>query len=154
MMRDEVAPRLRALGFKGSGQRFTLPSETHWAFVGFQRSAWSDRTALRFTINLTVVSKEEWKRARADHSYLGERPQANAAAGGPAWDERIGFLMPERRDHWWSMGAGEPSEGVAAGVIDAVERFALPELLRQIAGSPDARPSIWANSGRLVPNAP
>src|SRR5947209_7169681 len=58
MMREQVAPQLRALGFKGSGQRFTLPSDSHWALLGFQRSAWGDSRKGKFTINLTVVSKD------------------------------------------------------------------------------------------------
>jgi hypothetical protein len=29
MMREEIAAELRRMGFKGSGQSFTLPLETH-----------------------------------------------------------------------------------------------------------------------------
>jgi hypothetical protein len=30
MIRDHIAPALREMGFKGSGQNYALPSETHW----------------------------------------------------------------------------------------------------------------------------
>src|SRR5439155_1336209 len=48
MVKDEIAPALRELGFKGSGQRFTLPSETHWALLGLQKFTWSDRDRVDF----------------------------------------------------------------------------------------------------------
>lgn len=49
MLRNNLAPALRALGFKGSGQIYTLPDEDCWALVGIQRSQFSDRYDLRFT---------------------------------------------------------------------------------------------------------
>jgi hypothetical protein len=30
MIREKIAPELRRMGFEGSGQSFTLPSETYW----------------------------------------------------------------------------------------------------------------------------
>jgi len=49
---------LRRLGFKGSGQRYELPSDVTWATLGFQKSAYSDSLAARFTINVTVISRD------------------------------------------------------------------------------------------------
>ena len=145
MMREQVAPRLRMLGFKGSGQRFTLPSETHWALLGFQRSAWGDSNEGRFTINLTVVSKDAWEASRADRPHRGPSPAPNAFEGAPAWEVRIGMLASERFDSWWPVRAGEPTERVAGEVVRAVDDYALPEMRRQIAGSPDARPPLWSS---------
>jgi hypothetical protein len=145
MIREQVAPRLRALGFKGSGQRFALASDSHWALLGFQRSAWGDSNKGSFTINLTVVSKEAWEASRTDRPYRGSAPQANASEGVPAWEERIGMLTPENLDLWWEVRAGESTERVADGVLRVVEDYALPEMLRQIAGSPEARAPHWAN---------
>jgi hypothetical protein len=136
MMREQNAPQLRALGFKGSGQRFSLPTETHWALLGFQRSAWGDSNEGRFTINLTVVSKDDWEVSRADRPHRASTPQANALEGVPAWEDRIGMLMPDRLDRWWEVRAGQPTEQVAAEVVSAVREHALPETRRQIAGSP------------------
>jgi hypothetical protein len=49
MLQSTIAPRLRALGFKGSGQVFELPDERFWALVGFQKSVSSDRSKVKFT---------------------------------------------------------------------------------------------------------
>ena len=144
MMREQVAPRLRTLGFKGSGQHFALASDTHWALLGFQRSAWGDSKEGRFTINLTVVSKDAWEASRADRPHRGASPAHNAFEGVPAWEERIGMLV-DQTDLWWWVRAGEPTQVVAAEVVEVVEDYALPEMRRQITGSPDARPPLWAS---------
>ena len=49
LTRDMLAPALRALGFKGSGQHYVLPDKDHWAVLGIQRSYFSDRRTIRFT---------------------------------------------------------------------------------------------------------
>jgi hypothetical protein len=149
MMSEQVAPKLRALGFKGSGQRFTLPSESHWAILGFQRSAWGDSKKGQFTINLTVVSKEAWEASRTERPYRGAAPQPNAFEGVPAWEERIGSLIPGDLDRWWEVRGGGPTEQVAAEVLSVIEEYALPEMRRQIAGSPDARHPHWASEKGL-----
>jgi hypothetical protein len=150
MIREKIAPELRAFGFKGSGQRFVLPSESHWALLGFQRSAWGDSRKGSFTINLTVVSKEAWEQSRAQRPQRGPIPAANGYEGIPAWEDRIGMLMPESSDQWWEVTAGGSTDGVARDVVRAVEVYALPEMCRQIEGSPSARPPHWASqlSGR------
>jgi len=146
MMREQIAPQLRALGFKGSGQRFVLTSDSHWALLGFQRSAWGDSAEGSFTINLTAVAKDSWEESRAERPHRGAVPQANAFEGAPAWEERIGGLMPGDLDHWWAIQAGAPTDELAHEVVNAVERYALPELRLQIEGSPAARPPLWASA--------
>jgi hypothetical protein len=59
MIREHVAPALREMGFKGSGQNYSLPSETHWVSLWFQKSAYSDALRIRFTVHLLVVGKDE-----------------------------------------------------------------------------------------------
>jgi uncharacterized protein DUF4304 len=79
LMRDYIAPRLRELGFKGSGREFWLSSELFWAGIGFQASAWSDKSAVQFTVNIQVVEKDRWAElvaSRPDPKYP-ERPAAN-----------------------------------------------------------------------------
>jgi hypothetical protein len=94
MMREEIAPGIRRMGFKGSGQSFISPSETHWVLLGFQKSTTSNANAVRFTVNVTAASKRAWTQARSEHSYLGERPSANISYGDFAWQRRIGQLIP------------------------------------------------------------
>jgi hypothetical protein len=140
MLRDEVAPALRASGLKGSGQRFELPSESHWALLGFQKSAWSDRQRLTFTVNLTVVARSVWTNGRRRWSQLPEQPGPNwalppmmeSAFDTGYWHARIGELMPGNLDRWWEVNATPDSGAVAAEVVEAIVEYALPEMRERL----------------------
>jgi hypothetical protein len=143
MMQREIAPALRELGFKGSGQSFTLPSHTHWALLGFQRSRWGDSKEVRFTVNVTVVEKRAWEELRATRPHLGARPSPNVREPAPAWTERIGLLLPAGTDLWWPVPANASTARVADEVVAAIRDYALPEIARQIEGVHDARKRGW-----------
>lgn len=136
MMREEIAPELRQMGFKGSGQSFTLPSETHWVLLGFQKSRASNAKDVLFTVNVTVVSKRAWVEARSDRSYVPERPSANIFYGPFAWQRRIGDLLPDRQDRWWTVDTRVSMESVKVEVVDAIRTYALPAIERQVAQKP------------------
>lgn len=76
MLKTLVAPRLRTIGLKGSGQNYRLPSDDYWALLGFQKSTSSDASHVRFTCNVLVVSKSVWDAVRAESPHLPERPTA------------------------------------------------------------------------------
>ena len=126
MMKSQIAPRLRALGFKGSGQSYELPSPDHWVMLGFQKSQWSDAADVRFTVNVLVVSRELWDEQRKERAYLPARPTANRLWGEFVWQRRIGRLLPAGEDIWWEVKPGMPTEQVADIVLRAVEDHALP----------------------------
>jgi hypothetical protein len=135
MMRQHVAPELRRMGFRGSGQSFVLPSEDYWVLLGFQRSRSSSAEAVRFTVNTTVVSKQEWAQARERASYLPERPTANTSYGTFAWWKRIGRLLPDGQDRWWTLSSGSAIASLAAEVLDAIRTYALPAIHQQLEAS-------------------
>ena len=128
MMKHEIAPALRRLGFKGSGQRYELPWEAGWAILGFQKSTSSGAERVKFTINVTVVSGDEWARARKERPYLPERPSANTYED-VGWETRVGALIPGAGgDRWWSVSADSPTEPVAAEAVEAVKEYVLPPM--------------------------
>jgi hypothetical protein len=132
MMKMQVAPALRELGFKGSGQNYELPAPGHWAMLGFQKSVWSDASGLRFTVSMLVVSRAAWEKARSERSYVPARPTANRLWGDFAWQKRIGALLPGGQDHWWEVKADSTTDDLAAEVVSAIEDFALPAMREQI----------------------
>jgi hypothetical protein len=134
MMRDRVVPALLKLGVRGSGQSFSIPSETHWALIGFQKSASSNAQNVRFTVNLTVVSREEWAEVFAKHPSFGAKPKPNVRGLG-GWNERIGALLPEGADRWWQVEPDRPTEQVSVEVVAAISDLALPEMQRRMAQS-------------------
>src|SRR5260221_5989221 len=86
MMRQRVAPTVRDLGLKGSGQAFSIPSDRYWALIGFQKSGFSTSGAVLFTVNLKVVSREVWAKAYEEGPWRGPKPTANVlAAVSEAW---------------------------------------------------------------------
>jgi hypothetical protein len=93
-LRDLVSPAMRSAGLRGSAGRYYLPSLYCFAFVGFQKSEWSTGRAVKFTMNLKVVSREVWTLARVDQSWLPETPAPNTRYPVAEWSPRIGSLMP------------------------------------------------------------
>jgi hypothetical protein len=132
MMKGEIGPALRGMGFKGSGQSFTHPSTDHWILLGFQKSTSSNRDAVRFTVNVSVGEKAAWEDARKAQSWLPERPNANVLSG-PVWSQRIGLLMPELEDHWWTV-SDDPltAERAAAEVLGAIRDYAWPAIRARV----------------------
>jgi hypothetical protein len=82
MMRGQVAPALRALGFTGTSRVFRMRGSGHYGEVGWQKDGrWTGRQLLRFTANVAY--------------WLGS--------------DRIAELMPEPQpDLWWELSSGEP----------------------------------------------
>lgn len=128
LMRAQIAPGLRALGFKGSGQTYELPHLETWALIGFQKSAYNTARHIEFTVNVTVADKLGWAQARRGQPHLPARPSPNTVYGPAAWHSRIGRLLPADRDTWWTISATSDPEPVARDVITAVTEYALPAI--------------------------
>jgi hypothetical protein len=128
MLRTEIAPRLRELGFKGSGSKYVLPDDDRWLIVGFQKGQYSRADSVPFTVNLTIADKRAWAEARDRKSWLPLRPGGNSHY--PVDEQsviRLGNLMPpDGQDRWWEVRPTRPSGPTAARVLIAIERLALP----------------------------
>jgi hypothetical protein len=46
------------------------------------------------------------------------------------WRERIGILMPQRRDKWWSIESVDQAAATGAEIAVSVEEYGLPPLAR------------------------
>jgi len=129
MVREGLRPRLRSLGFTGPGPIFTWPSDTHFAAVGLQKSTYSNRAEVQFTLNVGVVERAVWEAARAVRDYLPIKPSPNtgySVAGD--WGGPIGSFLPSRKDAWWAVSGSVDWHRVADAVAEAVASFVVPEL--------------------------
>jgi hypothetical protein len=117
MLRDHVAPELRRLGFKGSGQRYDLRSGGDVGVLGFQKDTGSTGAHVRFTANLTVVR----------------------ASGAIGWRVQIGTLLDNPHDHWWTIRLGDDVCAVADHVVWLARERGLPELRHRLGLGPPAR---------------
>ncbi|PBC78071.1 uncharacterized protein DUF4304 [Streptomyces sp. TLI_235] len=136
MLREGVAARLRALGWKGSGLRFELPDPNAWVQLGFQSSRFNSAESLDFTVNISVIDRRAWEAYQADRPELPARPNPVVYYDRRFEPVRIGYLLADRRDTWWHITTGQPGDAVdrtADGVVAAVADQAMPEIRRRIA---------------------
>src|SRR5262245_16788124 len=128
MHRLELGPRMRALGFKGSGGRYVLPDDHRWLVIGFQKNRYSTAACVSFTVNVTAADKQTWA-AHQSEPWVPAQPDGNAAY---PWTDtvRLGGLMPHGIDRWWQVGPYCSDASATEDVLDAIEHFALPWLQR------------------------
>lgn len=132
-LRSVLSPGLRALGFTGSSGRYSLPAAGCWAQLGFQKSAYSDREEIRFTVNLLVASEKTWAKLRSERPYLPERPAPSRHYGTEVASVRIGSLLPDPADTWWRVYGGADLDAVARDALSSIEHCGLPWLHKQLA---------------------
>lgn len=92
-----IANVLKNEGFKKKGFTFFSSDEGNWGLIDFQKSKDSERGKIKFTINLGIRSATI---AQALQSIRGDQISIETCH----WSKRIGFLLPENRDHWWEIG--------------------------------------------------
>jgi len=129
MLKDTVGPRMRELGFRGSGGVYTRPDPDYFIRVGFQKSVYGSRQHVKFTLNLSAISKAQWGHARTDRTNLPKEPAANTFYGLEHWQRRINLLMPaQERPPWWELTPQTDTPTLAREVLLAIERYALPAI--------------------------
>lgn len=121
------------MGLRGSGQIYTLPSESCWAQLGIQRSTWSDQDAVDFTVNLSVISTAAWARAVEENPSLGAKPSPNTySLSRERFQQRIGRAAGGG-DYWWRLTAdGRDEAATCDDFLTMVEAHGLPVLRREV----------------------
>ncbi len=137
MVKEELAPQLRRLGFRGSGSRFELPSDTYWLLLGLQKSTSSTADEVRFTVNLSAVDRQAWAAKYQTDAWIGEKPSANLRGPLTAW-QRLGILV-SGTDTWLSVRANGPTVEVLESVVDAIRDHGVPWLRAQESSANDRR---------------
>jgi hypothetical protein len=128
-MKESFAPALRTAGLKGSGGRFELPSEKYWSQLGFQKSAFSDSAALKFTVNLSVIDRGVWSEHAATEPHLGKEPKPSTFYGSWAERVRIGLLTRSGEDLWWWLRRGDDPAPISEQVVSTLLDVAVPWLV-------------------------
>jgi len=55
--------------------------------------------------------------------------------------QRIGFLMPQHRDHWWQIEVGTEADRLASEVVGVLVQCAIPWLRAHATASGEERQS-------------
>jgi len=131
LVKNSWGPRLRALGFTGSGRTWTLPDRSDWAMLGFQTSQASTAEESKFTMNLLVVGKSEWAAQREVNAWMSAKPSPNVRSLA-RYQERIGALM-KGNDHWWRLaGDGSNERSLDNEILRVLEDLVAPALRREM----------------------
>lgn len=132
MMKDVVRPALRELGFTGSSGRFELKKDGEtWRLLGFQKSAYSDRDEVRFTLNLSTISKAVWEEQSASR-VLPAKPSSSTYYGAWTRQTRITDLLPDKEagEKWWRVMPGQDMDALSADLLGNIRDYAVPWLER------------------------
>ena len=133
MVSRHVWPWLKEQGFKRSKATFHRPVEENWEVINLQRSQWSSRREVSFTVNLEVALGC----LRGDRWGVGKRPPAYRCH----FHERLGVLLTGS-DTWWTLSPDTNINELADSLVLALEAYGLPwlearsseERLQQMAG--------------------
>ena len=151
VLRDQVAPVLRAHGWKGSGREYKRASDLYRAFINFQKSVHNTKDEVEFTVNLGVLNDDAIAERSAAWGEAIEQWGRDVIAipTWGSWVTRIGFLLPTRRDKWWRLVTGKSPEKIATEVVNALTDYALPAVEQQM-NKPRVEPGfVIERRGRL-----
>jgi hypothetical protein len=147
LMKDHIGPRLRDLGWRGSGANWLRPHRTQWVLLGWQKSRDSTAASVEFTGNLSVVAKDAWDAENVPHGRRPERPSPTTS-WMVGWERRIGQLIPGTAgDRWWFVRPGDDLEAIAGEVVGAVTTYAIPAIERVLADAESKPHLCWHNVG-------
>ncbi|MBJ6124189.1 DUF4304 domain-containing protein [Microvirga splendida] len=111
---------LKAAGFRKQGAHLHRAKENLIHGIHFQPSRGNQSESGTFTINLIVTSSAIYS------AFFGSSLPSNPATAGFPITERIGFLMPAHKDHWWYVSPETDVERLSSEVSEAITHHALP----------------------------
>jgi hypothetical protein len=132
MVDSNLAPALRALGFFGVGRRFRIESNRHWGEVVVEQTRSFTARAVRFTVHVGVISRDEWASQLRVRPYYPSTKGSPIQTGNTGWQAPIGELVTVAGhpigELWWELEVGRPFDSLAREVLTAVREFALPAM--------------------------
>lgn len=134
------AAMMKREGFSRSGQTFFLHADGNWGLINFQRSMASSRLQITFTINLGIASARLLKVFPPPHARATGR-DTRPDIWDCHWRERIGSLLPERKDIWWKIGMNSQVERLGDQINTHLRELAIPEVKKYI--SDESLRDLW-----------
>ena len=123
---NRVADFLQQRGFGRRAAVFFHVRAGNWALIEFQKSQKTNADAVVFTVNVGVVSER-----LARFFSIPLKPNQLPEASDWHWRQRLGFLMPESQDKWWTLKPSTRIEEVSREIEAALE-MALPEIEKHL----------------------
>lgn len=114
-----TAKRLAAAGFKRKGFHLHRKAGELFHAIQFQASRWGSTAEGKFTVNLIVTSPDLYK------EWIGRPFPLNPASALFPIQRRIGSLMPQRSDYWWTVDSDTDISSLATKVAETIENSAI-----------------------------
>lgn len=118
----EISSLLKEKGFSRKGNCFYLRQGNNWGLLDFQKSRKSTADETIFTVNLGICSGRLLEFFSPD--FLEQKPSIEACH----WRERVGFLLPGRRDKWWVIRVAEPVHSLVHELKGCLDQVAIPAI--------------------------
>jgi len=135
LLRDGISPVLKQYGYRRKALTFHLSRHGNWGVLNFQKSRKSTSEVIYFTLNLGVASAKLLV-------FSGSRfAEAAPALEDCHWRERLGFLLPEHQDKWWTIDANSSVPQLADEFRRHLQGFAVPTIEKYIAD--EALRDLW-----------
>lgn len=116
---------IKDLGFKKNGSNFYYNSDGNIGVINLQKSKDSSSEITVFTINIGVYSNSL---KIFDQPGIKSKP----LVADCHWRQRIGFLLPERKDYWWHINDNISLDYLITEVTNILISIAIPEILIHI----------------------
>jgi hypothetical protein len=123
IIKEEAWPLLNSRDWKRKARTFVMESEALTVIIHFQSSKWSNPAEARITVNLRFFHPVAYRLVMGTPDAPKSLSTCNAV-----YDTRIGFLMPNPSDHWWTVSVSDVSmtNAVRGEILSAVRDLALP----------------------------
>jgi hypothetical protein len=129
---------MAASGFRRRSQNFLCETPECWGAINFQKSRYSPVDEKSFTINLAIASKRILE-------YQGKSTSAPPPSYACHWAEiRIGTLMHDHKDKWWTLSNEASYASVESEVNKALSDLAIPLIKPHL--TEQGLLELWASS--------
>lgn len=126
MLSSVVFPPLRREGFNKVRRAYYYLFAGNWGIIDFQHSNKSDSNHITFTINVGIASR------RILH-FLGQvKHDKKPDIWDTQWRVRIGHLMPENVDTWWTLDHDTDVDALSRTILHSVVNYSVPAIHRFI----------------------
>lgn len=140
----ELTSLLKAYGYSKKGNTFFLNGNGNWGLIEFQKSKSNLPGTISFTINIGVFSSVLWE--KLGYGKPKEKPDTPMCQ----WTMRIGFLMPQKKDHWWQINDQHDIKLIIDEISKVLVELGIPQVNLHL--SDEGLINAWLNkeSGGLT----
>jgi len=127
---------LQKENFSKKGSTFYIEKGNNLGMINFQKSKSSTSGVVLFTINIGVsltILREFNK------ENLKQKPEIEDSH----WRQRIGFLLPDKKDYWWKIANDTCLKQLTEDISQVLITVAIPEILSHL--TIESLKSEWLN---------